>query len=77
MQLDQSTILGATTLLLVIKFAILVLLFLYIVFSLVIVRQVKLMSQTLITPIAPIVKALAIFNAGFAIAFFVLALGSL
>lgn len=77
MQLDQSTFFTTATILLFIKIAILVLLFLYIIFSLVIVRQVNLMSKTLITPVAPIVKALAIFNAGFAIAFFVLALGSL
>lgn len=60
-----------------IRLSILVILALYIVYSLIVIRQVDLMTKTLITPVSPIVKALAIFNAGFAIAFFVLAIGSL
>jgi hypothetical protein len=59
------------------KIGILTLLVLYVIFSLVIVRQVDLMSRTLRTPISPIVKALAFINAGFSIAFLVLAFGNL
>lgn len=72
-----SPFFGAIAVILLIKYGILVLLFLYIIFSLIVVRQVSLMSKALITPVGPIVKALAIFNAGFAVAFFVLAIGSL
>ena len=64
-------------LVLFVKIAILILLALYIVFSLIIARQVDLMAKTLITPVSPIVKAVSIVNIGFAIGFFVLALGIL
>lgn len=60
-----------------IKFAILLILIFYAIFALLIVRQVDLMSKTLITPVSPIVKAIAIIHAGFAIGFFVLAFGLL
>lgn len=77
MPIDTSTIIGTDAILFVIRISIFVLLFLYIIFSLIIVRQVNLMNKTLMTPVSPIVKALAVFNAGFSIAFFALALGSL
>ena len=59
------------------KGAILLILVFYAIFSLIIVRQVDLMSKTLITNISPIVKAVAIINAGFAIGLIVLAWGML
>lgn len=52
-----------------------IILFMYVIFALLIVRQVSIMSRTLITPVSPIVKAFAIIHAGFAIAFFVFVLG--
>lgn len=57
------------------RITIFIILFLYIIFSLLIVRQVSIMSRTLITPVSPVVKAFAIIHAGFAIAFFVLVIG--
>lgn len=60
-----------------IKFAILLILFFYAIFALLIVRQVDLMSKTLITPVSPIVKAIAIIHAGFAVGFIFLTFGLL
>jgi hypothetical protein len=60
-----------------VKILLLVLLFLYAVFALITYWQVGLMTRTIKTPINPIVRALAIVHAGFGIAFFVLAIGSL
>ncbi len=59
------------------KGAILLILVLYAIFALIIVRQVDLMSKTLITNISPIVKATAIVHAGVAIGLIVLAWGML
>lgn len=59
------------------KGAILLILVFYAIFSLIIVRQVDLMSKTLITNISPIVKAVAIINAGLALGLIVLAWGML
>lgn len=59
------------------KISILIILFFYTIFALMIVRQADLMSKTLITPVSPLVKAVAIIHAGFAIAFLVLAFGIL
>ncbi len=75
--LVTTPILGTIGIILLIKYGILTLLFLYIIFSLIVLRQVSLMSKSLMTPVGPVVKALAIFNAGFSVAFFILALGSL
>ena len=60
-----------------VKIAILILLFFYAVFALLIVRQVDLMSKTLITPVSALVKAISIIHSGFAVGFFVLAFGLL
>lgn len=59
------------------RWAILIILLLYVIFALVIARQVDLMSRTLITPVSPLVKAIAILHAGFAIGLLVLAWGIL
>ena len=63
--------------LVLLKAAILIILIFYAIFALMIVRQVDLMSKTLITPVSPIVKAVSIVHAGFAIALIVLAWGIL
>lgn len=52
-------------------------LFLYIIFALLILRQVSLMSKTLMTPVSPTVKAIAIIHAGIAIGFGVFVFGTL
>lgn len=72
-----GTIFDSATLLAFIRIAILLILFFYAIFALLILRQVDLMNKTLITPVSPIVKAIAIVNVGFAIGFFVLAFGIL
>lgn len=69
--LDSTTILG------LIKVAILLILILYSIFALLIVRQVDLMSKTLLTPVSPIVRAISIIHAGFVLAFVVLFIGLL
>lgn len=59
------------------KWAILIILVFYCLFALIIVRQVDLMSRTLITPVSPLLKAITILHAGFAIGLLVLAWGLL
>ena len=59
------------------KGAILLLLIFYIIFSLIIVRQVDLMGKTLITGISSFLRAFAILHAGLAIGLIVLAWGIL
>lgn len=55
------------------KGAVLILLLLYAIFALIIVRQVSLMSKTLITKVASIIKLLSIAHAFFAIGLIFLA----
>ena len=59
------------------RIALLVILLLYVIFTLIIVRQVDLMSKTLITPISPIVRGISLIQAGFAIGFLILAFWAL
>lgn len=59
------------------KGAILIILVVYAIFTLIIVRQVDLMSKTLLTHISPFVKSFAIIHAGFAIGLILLAWGLL
>lgn len=49
------------------KVAILLILVFYAIFALLIVRQVDLMSKTLITNVSPIIRAISLIHAGFAI----------
>ncbi len=60
-----------------IKGAILLILFFYLIFSLIIVRQTQLMSKTLITNISALVRGIAIINVGLAVGLIVLAWGVL
>lgn len=59
------------------KGAILIILVFYAIFSLIIIRQVDLMGKTLITSIAPFIKAIAIVHSGVAIGLIILAWGVL
>lgn len=52
-----------------------IILLIYTLFALLIVRQVSLMSKTLITPVSPIVKSISIIHAGFAIGLLVFIIG--
>ncbi len=69
----QISLFDQAALLVFIKAGILILLIFYALFSLIVVRQVDLMSSTLITPVSSIVKAFSILHAGFAIGFIILA----
>lgn len=59
------------------KVIILLILIFYIIFAAIIIRQVNLMSQTLMTPISPFVKAISLFNFGFSLGLIVLVVGLL
>lgn len=59
------------------KWAILLILLFYAIFALVVIRQVDLMSKTLITKVSPILKAFSILHTGFAIGLIVLVWGML
>lgn len=67
---DQTTILA------IIRIAIFIIFIIYAIFALLIVRQVSLMAKSLITPVSPIVKAIAIIHAGFAVGFVVFLFGT-
>lgn len=59
------------------KAAILIILIFYAIFALMVIRQVDLMSKTLVTKISPILKAFAIIHAGVAIGLIILGFGLL
>ena len=74
---DGGGLMSFFTMTVFIKISILLILTFYAIFALLIVRQVDLMSRTLITPISPLIKAFSIIHAGFAIGFLVLIFGTL
>lgn len=59
------------------KAAVLLILIFYAIFALIVVRQVDLMSKTLITPVSPVLKAFSIIHAGVATGLIILAWGIL
>lgn len=59
------------------KGAILIILVFYAIFALTVVRQVDLMSKTLITTVSPLLKAFSIIHCGFVIGLIILAWGIL
>lgn len=59
------------------KIAVLTVLSFYGIFALMMIRQVDLMSKTLVTPISPIVKGLSIIHAGVVLGLIVLTWGLL
>ncbi|MBI2019495.1 hypothetical protein HYS95_02415 [Candidatus Daviesbacteria bacterium] len=73
----QANLLDSGLTLFFIKGSILIILAFYAIFALMIVRQVDLMSQALITQVSPILKAFSIVHAGFAIGLIFLAWGML
>ena len=68
---------GTSAILIFGKISILIILVFYAIFALMIVRQVDLMSKTLITKVSPILKAFSIVHAGIAIGLIILAWGIL
>lgn len=75
--LTPNDIFNSEAFLIFLKVTILLILFFYAIFALLIVRQVDLMIKTLITPVSPKVRALAIVNAGMALGLIILAWGIL
>lgn len=75
--LTPDNIFRSEVFLIFLKGAILLILLFYAIFALLILRQVNLMIQTLITPVSPKVRALAIVNAGLALGLIFLAWGVL
>lgn len=77
MPTDTTRFLNSEVVLSFIKLIILIILLFYAIFALLIVRQVDLMSKTLITRVSPIVRFISIVHAGFAIGLIILAWGIL
>ena len=76
-QISQVISFPAEGVLLIIKVGLIILSVLYFVFSLIVVRQVNLMTDTLITEVSPILQAMAIINAGVALGVIILFIGLL
>lgn len=62
---------------LTVKILLVLLSVLYFIFSLIVVRQVNLMTDTLITEVAPFLRAFAIIHAGVALGIVILFIGFL
>lgn len=77
MPTTQASLLTLGISLTVLKAAILLILVFYAIFSLIIIRQVDLMSKTLISDVSSVVKAFAIIHAGFALGLIALVWGML
>lgn len=71
--ITPSSLFESEAVLVILKGAILILLLFYAIFALMVVRQVDLMSKTLITSISPVVKVFALLHAFFAIGLILLA----
>lgn len=59
----------------VVKIAFTIIFILYFIFSIIVVRQVQLMTDTLITEVSPLLRALTIVHAGIALAIIILFVG--
>lgn len=77
MPIGASSFFDSNYVALILEWVTILILVLYALFALLIVRQVSLMSSTLITPVSPILKAFSIVHAGFAIGFILLGFGLL
>ncbi len=77
MPISADNFLNSSFILTILRVSILLILSFYAIFALLVVRQVDIMSRTLITQVSPLVSAVAIVHAGFAIGFAVVAWGIL
>lgn len=75
--ITPTDLFDSAAVLVVLKTAILLILFFYAIFAVMIVRQVSLMSVTLITTVSPYLRAFSIVHAGFAIGLIILVWGIL
>lgn len=74
---SQAVIFPADGILFIIKVSLLTLSVLYFIFTLIVVRQVNMMTETLITEVAPVIQAFAILNAGIGLGVIILFIGLL
>lgn len=72
---NQIVTLSLNTLWTVFRVGIFIFAGLYFIFSLIVVRQVYLMTETLITQVSPLIRAFAILHAGAALGILVLLIG--
>ncbi len=77
MPTNPTDIFNSEAFLVTLKAAVLLILIFYAIFSLIIIRQVNLMSKTLITAISPTLKILTLIHAFFTIVLIVVAWGIL
>ena len=63
--------------LILVKVGLLLLSALYFIFSLIVVRQVSLMTETLVTEVAPLIRAFSIIHSGLALGIILLFIGLL
>lgn len=75
--INQVNFFDSEVVMIFVKLAILLILVFYAIFALLIVRQVDLMSKTLITTVSPFVRAISVIHAGFAIGLILLVMGIL
>lgn len=75
--LITELILPSEIVLFIIKGGIILFATVYFIFSLVVVRQVSLMTETLITEVSPFIKAFSIIHAGLALGIIILFIGLL
>lgn len=73
----QTNLFNSDAAFIFLKFATLLILVFYAIFSLIIIRQVDLMGKTLVTGVSPLIKAIAIVHAGVAVGLIILAWGIL
>ena len=72
--ISQPDLFTTEFLLILFKVGILIILVLYAIFAILIVRQVELMTRTLMTPLSDAVKAISLIHAAFAVGFVILTL---
>ena len=77
MQVVSGSVFDSALTIIILRGFIYTILFFYVIFALLVVRQVMIMSETILTPVSPIVRGAAIIHAGFAIGFTVFVLGTL
>lgn len=77
MQVSTQTIFDSALVIELLRVTIFIIMFLYSIFALLIIRQVMIMSETLITHVSAVVRGVAIIHAGFAIGLTIFIMGTL
>lgn len=74
-QVLSATITSLEGVWLIMRVGIIILAVFYFIFSLIVLRQVNLMTETLITEVSPLLRAFAILHAGLALGIIILFIG--